>query len=199
MATWALGLMDWRAALAQATNGAALPGPTQSQFEGPYYPTVSIPITQYLLAQDAPADAGVPMWLAGRVLNVNGQPLPGVQVQLWQADHAGLYRHPKAPSTEKVHPAFAGFAAQTTDDEGQYRFRTIVPVPYTGRVPHIHAKLIYKGQNILVTQIYLRGQEKEQGMFFSLISALYGRRDRLVIEPVGRADGQREAMFDFVV
>lgn len=199
MAAWALGLMDWRVALARATKGSATPSPTQRQFEGPYYPMVPIPITPYLLAHDAPADAGMPMWFAGRVLNVNGQPLPGVKVQLWQADHAGLYRHPKAPSTEKVHPAFARFAAQVTDNEGRYRFRTIVPVPYTGRVPHIHAKLIYKGQSILVTQIYLRGQEKEQGMFFSLIASLYGSRDSLVIDPLLRTDGLHAAVFDFVI
>ena len=199
IAAWALGLMDWRAALAQATARVAPPGPTPDQFEGPYYPTVPIPVTPYLLAPDAPPDAGTPLWLAGRVLDATGQPLPAVQVQLWQADHAGLYRHPKAPQTDKVHPAFAGFAAQSTDEEGRYRFRTIVPVPYTGRVPHIHAKLIHKGQSTLVTQIYLEGQEKEQGLFFGLLASLYGSRDRLVIRPERRADGQHEAVFDFVI
>lgn len=199
MAAWALALVGWRTALAQAESKAATRDPTPRQFEGPYYPTVPIPITPYLLAQDASADAGTPMWITGRVLDVNSRPLSGVQVQLWQADQAGLYRHPKAPNTEKVHPSFAGFAEQTTDNEGRYRFRTIIPVPYTGRVPHIHAKLIHRGQSALVTQIYLRGKEKEEGMFFSLIASLYGSRDRLVIDPVRRADGQHEAAFDFVI
>lgn len=199
IAAWAMTIVGWRAAPAQATKRAATRGQTLSQFEGPYYPAVPIPIRRNLLAQDAPADAGTPMWLTGCVLSVNGQPLPGVQVQLWQADQAGLYRHPKAPSTTKVHPAFEGFAAQTTDNEGKYQFRTIVPVPYTGRVPHIHAKLIYQGQSALVTQIYLRGHEKEQGMFFGLLASLYGSRDSLVIDPIRRADGLHEAVFDFVI
>ena len=199
LTAWALTALSWRTALAQAASGASKRSPTPSQFEGPYYPTVPIPMRPDLLAQDAPANAGTPMWLTGRVLDVHGQALPGVQVQLWQADQAGLYRHPKAPNTENVHPAFAGFAAQTTDSEGRYRFRTIIPVPYTGRVPHIHAKLIHRGQSALVTQIYLRGQAKEQGMLFGLIASLYGSRDSLVIDPIGRSDGEHEAVFDFVI
>ena len=199
IAAWAMTVVGWRDALAQATSGAATRGQTPSQFEGPYYPAVPIPIRPDLLAQGAPADAGTPMWLTGRVLDVKGQPLPGVQVQLWQADQAGLYRHPKAPNTEKVHPAFSGFAAQTTDNEGRYQFRTIIPVPYTGRVPHIHAKLIHQGQTALVTQIYLRGNEKEKGIFYGLIASLYGSRDRLIIDPIRRSDGQHEAVFDFVI
>jgi len=199
IAAWAMTVVGWRDALAQATSGAATRGPTPSQFEGPYYPTVPIPTKRNLLAPDAPADAGSPMWLIGRVVDMNGQPLLGVQVQLWQADQAGLYRHPKAPNTDKVHPAFAGYAAQITDNEGRYQFRTIVPVPYTGRVPHIHAKLIHQGQTALVTQIYLRGHEKEKGIFFGLLASLYGSRDRLIIDPIRRADGQHEAVFDFVI
>lgn len=199
IAAWSMTIVGWQTALAQAKSGTIKRGPTPSQFEGPYYPTVPIPIRSNLLAKDATADAGTAMWLTGRVLDANNQPLSGVQVQLWQADQAGLYRHPKAPNTEKVHPAFAGFGAQTTDNDGRYRFRTIVPVPYTGRVPHIHTKLIHQGQSALVTQIYLRGHEKEQGMFFGIIASLYGGRERLVIDPIRRADGQHEAVFDFVI
>lgn len=41
--------------------------------------------------------------------------------------------------------------------DGQYRFRTIKPVPYSGRTPHIHVKVRLGKQELLTTQLYVQG------------------------------------------
>ena len=51
--------------------------------------------------------------------------------------------------------AFQGFGQSITDAKGQYSFRTIKPVPYPGRTPHIHLKVWVAGKDLLTTQFYL--------------------------------------------
>ena len=40
---------------------------------------------------------------------------------------------------------------------GQYRFRTLKPVPYAGRTPHIHVKVRLDRAELLTTQLYVQG------------------------------------------
>jgi protocatechuate 3,4-dioxygenase beta subunit len=42
--------------------------------------------------------------------------------------------------------------------EGVYRFRTLRPVPYTGRTPHIHLKVRLGPHELLTTQVYVEGE-----------------------------------------
>ena len=66
--------------------------------------------------------------LVGRVLDEAGEPVPDAMLEIWQADAAGRY-----PSGGNGHdPHFVGFGRSSTDDAGEWRFRTIMP----GRVPH---------------------------------------------------------------
>ncbi|MGA1288178.1 MAG: intradiol ring-cleavage dioxygenase [Rubrivivax sp.] len=184
---------------APATQAARPLAATPSQFAGPYYPVVPIPRISDLTAHQGHTARGQPLALAGTVVDRNGTPLNKVLVEIWQADHAGRYRHPKAPQTDRVDPGYAGFGATLTDGDGAYGFRTIVPVPYTGRPPHIHARLHLDGRELLTTQIYLAGQERESGFFFSMMAPLWGRRERLTISPQAAAPGDLRARFDFVV
>jgi protocatechuate 3,4-dioxygenase, beta subunit len=99
----------------------------------------------------------------GRVLNRAGEPLPGATIEIWQANAHGRYTHPSDTNPAPLDPNFNGFALQTTDAEGRYRFKTIKPGSYpTGvdnwlRPPHIHFDVSGK-RDRLVTQMYFPGE-----------------------------------------
>jgi protocatechuate 3,4-dioxygenase beta subunit len=144
--------------LPQAGRAALLPTPRQS--EGPFYPT--------LLPLDADNDlvtvagrearaAGTVTHVFGRVLDADAQPLAGARVEIWQCDAAGRYHHPGDPRGP-ADPNFQGFGHTLAAADGGYRFRTIRPVPYPGRTPHIHFAVIAPGRQRLVTQMYVAGE-----------------------------------------
>jgi protocatechuate 3,4-dioxygenase beta subunit len=131
---------------------------TPSQTEGPFYP-VSLP-------KDADADllrngtleyrGGQPSWVEGSVTDLQGKPLAGAQVEIWQCDETGHYHHP-GDRGGKADPAFQGFGRMTVGTDGSYRFRTIRPVAYSGRTPHIHVKVKLGSRELLTTQLYVAG------------------------------------------
>ncbi len=144
---------------ALCTPGRAQPRrqPTPSQTEGPFYPVV--------LPDDRDADLlvqgarrytrGEPAWLEGSLTDTAGQPLRGAVVEIWQCDHAGRYHHPGDGG--RADADFQGFGRMQVGADGGYRFRTIKPVPYTGRTPHIHLKVRRDGRELLTTQVYVAG------------------------------------------
>jgi protocatechuate 3,4-dioxygenase beta subunit len=70
-----------------------------------------------------------------------------------------------------------------------------MPVPYTGRPPHIHVKIHGDKREYLTSQIYLKGKEKESGVF----GLLSGDRGNLTIDPVKGSGDVKQARFDFVI
>lgn len=141
-------------ALARTHNALNL---TPSQTEGPFYP-VSLPAdTDFDLLRNgtAPEAPGQVTWLTGTVTDTRGRPLTGGVVEIWQCDHLGHYHHPG--NGNRADPAFQGFGRVTLGRDGRYRFRTLRPVPYTGRTPHIHAKVRLDRQELLTTQLYVQG------------------------------------------
>ena len=98
---------------------------------------------------------GQPAWIEGVVTDTRGTPLSGAVVEIWQCDHAGHYHHPGDGG--KADPAFQGFGQVTVGKDGRYRFRTLKPVPYTGRTPHIHVKVKLDRHELLTTQMYVAG------------------------------------------
>ena len=133
---------------------------TPSQGEGPFYPvgwTANAGPDLIGIGHGAVRASGQPLALSGRVLDAVGRPLAGVRVEIWQCDHRGVYRHPRDRGRGRVDAGFRGFGAMSTDLEGGFTFHTIVPVPYPGRPPHIHAKLKRGSQELLTTQLYLKG------------------------------------------
>ena len=129
-------------------------GTTQSQQTGPYYPVEPIPLrNDLLLSEDY---AGEELILRGKVLALDAGTLANVRVEIWQCDANGVYPHPNAPGQENFDAAFAGQGATITDASGSYNFRTLMPVPYTGRPPHIHVRLKTNRRTLLTTQLYLR-------------------------------------------
>lgn len=133
---------------------------TPSGTEGPFYPTPSmrLPDVDADLVLDDKAierDGGEVVMLSGRLLDQLGDPIANARVEIWQCDTQGRYLHTADVGGYPDDTAFQGFGFATTDTDGQFRFRTIKPTPYTGRTPHIHLKALVDGEERLTTQLYL--------------------------------------------
>jgi protocatechuate 3,4-dioxygenase, beta subunit len=133
------------------------PRPTPSQTEGPFYPVALPKDSDFDLLRNGTLDyrRGQPAWVEGTVADLQGKPVAGAQVEIWQCDETGHYHHPGDGG--KADPAFQGFGRVTVGADGSYRFRTIRPVPYTGRTPHIHVKVKLGPRELLTTQLYVAG------------------------------------------
>ncbi len=155
VATFVAAPWVWTGARAQAP---AARRPTPSQTEGPYYPVALPKDSDYDLLKNGTASygKGEPAWVSGTVIDVAGKPVAGAQVEIWQCDTAGRYDHPADGS--KMDPAFQGFGKIVVGADGSYKFRTIKPVPYTGRTPHIHVKVKLGNKELLTSQIYVSGE-----------------------------------------
>jgi len=182
-------------ALPSVANPARRPTPAQT--EGPFYP-VALPADTDadLLRQGSNRYAkGQPCWLEGQVTDVRGQPLGGATVEIWQCDADGHYRHPG--DGDRADPAFQAFGRVQADADGRYRFRTIRPVAYSGRTPHIHLKVKLGPRTLLTTQVYVAG---DPGNARDFLWRRLAEADRaaLTVDFTPVADGLRAA-FDIVV
>ena len=156
-----------------AARGQTRKRATPAQTEGPFYP-VRIPRDADfdLLKNGALAyAAGRAAWVEGVVTDLDGKPLKGGTIEIWQCDADGHYDHPRDGAG--ADPAFQGFGRVLLDAEGGFRFRTIQPVAYSGRTPHIHAKLKLGPRELLTTQLYVAGDpgNNRDGVFRSLAPA----------------------------
>jgi protocatechuate 3,4-dioxygenase, beta subunit len=138
---------------------------TPRQTEGPFYPD-KLPLdtdNDLLVINDAITPAiGEITWLSGRVLDRNGAPLRNVTVEIWQCDSKGVYIHGADRERTQRDSNFQGFGRFVTGSAGEYLFRTIKPVPYPGRTPHIHFKLKRGGKHLLTTQCYIKGHTQNE-------------------------------------
>lgn len=137
---------------------------TPPQTEGPFYPRDWEGDTDNDLVAVQGEDAkamGTVLLLQGRVVDVAGQPLAGASVEIWQCDAHGIYRHPRDERGDRRRDAgFQGRGRTYADAAGRYRFRTIRPVPYSGRTPHIHFRIEPRDVPALTTQMYVFGEER---------------------------------------
>ena len=131
--------------------------PTPSQTEGPFYPVALPADSDFDLLRNGQVDyrRGEPAWVEGVVTDTRGAPVSGAVVEIWQCDHTGRYHHPG--DGNRADPAFQGFGQVSVGRDGRYRFRTLKPVPYSGRTPHIHVKVKLDQQTLLTTQLYVAG------------------------------------------
>lgn len=175
---------------------------TPPQTQGPFYPD-TLPLDQ---DNDLTRIAGKPgeaqgefTELGGRVLDTSGMPLDGIRVEIWQCNAFGRYHHPRDNRAVSLDPHFQGYGSFITGANGGYRFRTIKPVAYPGRTPHIHFALSGPGIRPLVTQLYVQGEPGNRDDFVlnSIRDPL--AREKLVVafEPGG--DVAWRAHFDLVV
>ncbi len=146
----------------------AQPLPTPPQTRGPFYPR-DLPLDRdndlvTVAGHDAQAQGRISN-VVGRVLDQRGRPLAQARVEIWQCDANGRYHHPGDRRDVPLDPHFQGYGQFITGADGGYRFRTIQPVPYPGRAPHIHFAVSGPGFGPLVTQMYVADAPENQGDF----------------------------------
>lgn len=128
---------------------------TPAQTEGPFYPMEFPKDTDFDLLRNGNLTypVGQAAWLEGSVSDLQGKPVSGAVVEIWQCDGAGHYHH--AGDGGRADNRFQGFGRVTAGADGSYRFRTIRPVAYSGRTPHIHVKVKLGRRELLTTQLYV--------------------------------------------
>jgi protocatechuate 3,4-dioxygenase beta subunit len=103
--------------------------------------------------------------VTGRVYDENANPVPGVIMEIWQANACGRYVHWRETAfPAPLDPNFLGVGQCVTNEDGEYRFLTIKPGPYpwgnhpnAWRPAHIHISIL--GPSLgsrLVTQMYFQ-------------------------------------------
>ena len=138
---------------------------TPAQTEGPFYPD-HLPLdtdNDLLVINDAITPAvGDITWLSGKILNAAGEPIRNALVEIWQVDNHAVYIHSGSDNAGKHDKNFQGFGRFLTGSTGEYLFRTIKPVPYPNRTPHIHFAIKTKGPEKFTTQCYIKGHEQNE-------------------------------------
>jgi protocatechuate 3,4-dioxygenase, beta subunit len=193
--------------------GAALAAPhafatdlvaTPAQTEGPFYPAAFPADSDNDLLQvrgQAARALGTVLHLQGRVLDSSGRPLDGAIVEIWQCDAQGLYDHPRQPGRERRDAAFQGYGKVLADAQSGYRFRTLKPVAYPGRTPHIHFAVLAPGTRRFITQMYVEGEPGNARDFLlnSVRDEVARRRLVVPLRPSGEEPGALQGRFEIVL
>jgi protocatechuate 3,4-dioxygenase, beta subunit len=148
---------------------------TPAQTEGPFYPN-RLPLdtdNDLIVVNDGITPAvGEITHLTGKILDAKGNPVRNALVEIWQCDAKGVYLHTNDSDRKKDQQDknFQGFGRFLTGSTGEYYFRTIKPVPYPGRTPHIHFKIKQGRKELLVTQCYIKGHagNEKDGIYRSI-------------------------------
>jgi protocatechuate 3,4-dioxygenase beta subunit len=178
---------------------------TPSQTEGPFYPT-RLPLdtdNDLIIVNNSITPAvGTITHLSGIVRDAKGKPVRNALVEIWQVDSKAAYLHPRSANYAKRDTNFQGFGRFLTGMNGEYYFRTIKPVRYPGRTPHIHFKVRKGREELLTTQCYIKGEpgNARDGIFRSIRNEK--ARNALLVDfvPVkGSRIGEVSARFNIVL
>ena len=177
---------------------------TPRQSRGPFYPA-RIPLDSdndlvMVNGKSRPAKGEITN-VIGRVLDEREQAIDGARIEIWQCDANGRYHHPWDDRSVPLDSNFQGYGEFTTAADGAYRFRTIKPVPYPGRAPHIHFAITVPGTQPLVTQMYIAGAPENKNDW--ILNSIRDKRarDSLIVEvqPHPEIVGERMAEFNIVL
>jgi protocatechuate 3,4-dioxygenase beta subunit len=151
-------LASSRRILAPMTDGPFYP-PRAWRDSGPRAGDWDADLTRVERAGQAPRLArGEHLGLEAVVVDRSGRQIDGAEVEIWQCDALAVYHHPRVEMAPgRFDEGFQGFGAARSDRQGALRFRTIKPVPYPGRTPHIHVKLRHPTFGELTSQLFLAG------------------------------------------
>jgi protocatechuate 3,4-dioxygenase beta subunit len=170
--------------------------------EGPFYP----PRAWRSIWPDQDADLttvrskngplharGDGLGLEAQVVDSTGRAIDGAEVEIWQCDALGAYRHPSVAAAEgQADPGFQGFGATTSGPGGALRFRTIRPVPYPGRAPHIHVKISHPSFGTLTSQLFVAGDPgNAQDFLWRRLDATEQQAAALRLTPAPASTGLR--------
>lgn len=203
LASTAFGLSMWTVRGAFAAELTKTP----AQTEGPFYPN-KLPLdtdNDLLVVNDGITPAvGEVTHLTGKVHDARGNPVKNALVEIWQCDANGVYLHTGDSDRKKDQQDknFQGFGRFLTGTSGEYYFRTIKPVPYPGRTPHIHFKVKQGRKELLTTQCYIKGHpgNEKDGIWRSVRDAK--QRDAITIDFAKVKEsriGELAARFDIVL
>lgn len=166
------------------TGGTA----TESTVLGPFHMVTSPTRT---LGDDIALDGkGTPCLVSGHVTGPDGEPLAGSTVDVWQTNEDGFYdvQQPDEQPAGNLRGIF------TTDDEGRFRFRSVVPRYYpipddgpvgrllaaTARHPyrpaHLHFIASAEGHRSVTTHVFVADSPYLDS------DAVFGVKDSLVRE-----------------
>jgi protocatechuate 3,4-dioxygenase, beta subunit len=174
--------------------------------EGPFYPT-KLPLdtdNDLLIINDATTPAvGEVTHLSGKILDTKGDPIRNAIVEVWQCDRDGTYLKAHVDDGAKFDTNFQGFGRFLTGSTGEYYFRTIKPVPYTGRpAAHIHFK-VWKDHKVqLTTECFVKGYagNERDGIYRRATASKGGERLPVEFAPIkGSKIGELAARFDIVL
>ncbi len=178
---------------------------TPPQTEGPFYPD-HLPLdtdNDLIIVNDSLTPAvGEITYLSGRVLDPQGEPVRNALVEIWQCDHGGAYFHSRTGNADHRDKNFQGFGRFLTGSSGEYLFRTIKPVSYPGRCPHVHFKIKGHGHELLTTQCYIKGcpDNDRDGVYRDLKTDQDRAAVTVDFAPLAQAKaGELAAKFDVVL
>lgn len=178
---------------------------TPAQTEGPFYPD-KLPLdtdNDLLIVNDTITPAvGEVTHLSGRILDARGNPIRNALVEIWQVDGQGHYIHTGDSGRGPRDRNFQGFGRFLTGSSGEYYFRTIKPVPYPGRTPHIHFKIKKAEKELLTTQCYVKGERRndEDGIYRDLRDPKARNSVTIDFAPIENSRiGELAARFDIVL
>lgn len=199
-------------------GGSASCEMSPEQIIGPFYPIrdqadKDVDLT-LLEGHTERAEGGV-IYVGGRIMDEECNPVSGALVEIWQANKAGRYSHERDPNPAPLDPNFQGWGQAVTDEEGSYRFKTIKPGAYPlafldgepneeagWRAPHIHFRVARRGFHELITQCYFAGESlNDQDGQIRLLSE--EERVRVILSPQEAGTGGESEVkvypFDLVI
>jgi protocatechuate 3,4-dioxygenase, beta subunit len=178
---------------------------TPAQTPGPFYPD-KLPLDTdndlIIINENLTAAVGEVTHLTGKIVDINGKPVRNATVEIWQVDSQGVYLHPGSNNHANRDKNFQGFGRFTTTPNGEYYFRTVKPVPYPGRTPHIHFTIKKDRKELLTTQCFIKGhpQNENDGVLRSIEDVK--ARESVIIDFAAIPDskiGELAATFNIVV
>ena len=178
---------------------------TPQQTEGPFYPD-KLPLdtdNDLIVLNDGLTPAvGEITYVSGRILDEKGEPIRNALVEIWQCDSNGAYIHSRSGNAAKRDANFQGFGRFLTGSTGEYLFRTIKPVAYPGRTPHIHYAVKMKGREKWTTQCYIKGHpgNEKDGVWRGVRDEKQREAITVDFAPLkGASAGELAARFDIVM
>lgn len=164
---------------------------------GPFYPETFVPadandLTRVRYGQ--PRAKGDVVHISGTVFDSNGVGRPRILIEVWQANAAGIYRHPNEENSDALDSNFDGWGRMLTRDDGSYEFLTIFPGEQGGRAPHLKLSLFGTGFDRLQTAMYF--PDAPSLADDPVLKAVGNRRSLLIAEEIQSTHEHRTFCFD---
>jgi protocatechuate 3,4-dioxygenase, alpha subunit len=183
---------------------------TPSQTVGPFYSIGLTSRVMNVLARDS--TEGEHIRIEGQVFDGDGQPIPDVMLEIWQANAYGRYNHPNDKQEKPLDQSFTGWGRSGTDEKCFYSFETVKPGSVPGadgsvQAPHINVTVFARGMlSHAYTRMYFAdeganatdpvlGSIKNKARRETLIARREDRNGKMVYRFDIRLQGENETVF----